>query len=67
MITVGMTRNGNGIPVMVEKAYPTSERIFGQWAPSETQRMRAAGMIVFSDGVDDDAPQRIYSHSSADL
>ncbi len=67
MISVGTARAEDGRPVMREKAYPTSERIFGQWAPSETQRMRAAGMIVFNDGVDDDAPQRIYSHSSADL
>lgn len=66
MISVGIARADDGRLVMREKAYPTSERVFGQWAPSETQRMRAAGMIVFNDGIDD-APQRIYSHSSADL
>lgn len=65
MITVGMSRNESGAPVMLEKAYPTSEQIFGEWGPGWAEEARQAGQIVFVDG--DDRGDRRYSHSSGDL
>lgn len=69
MISVGFSRNEAGIPVMREKAYPTSEQVFGQWGPSEAEEDRRSGRVVFRDGMPgaEDQPRRVYSHSSGDL
>jgi hypothetical protein len=67
-VSVGFSRNEAGQPVMLEKAHPTSERIFGEWGPSHVDQLRQAGHTIFWDGVGDEhAPERRYSHSSADL
>lgn len=65
MIAVGFSRNADGVPVMLEKAQPTSEQIFGEDGPSANEEARRLGYFV--DGCDLDEPQRRYSHSSADL
>lgn len=69
MISVGTSRSADGTPVMLEKAYPTSEQVFGEWGPSEAEEARLAGRIVFFDGTPgiEHQPQRRYSHSSGDL
>ena len=69
MISVGFARNDHGQPVMLEKAYPTSERLFYEDGPSMAEEARRAGHIVFFDGAPgvEDESQRRYSHSSADL
>ena len=69
MITVGFARNDRGQPVMLEKAYPTSERLLYEDGPSMAEEARQAGTIIFFDGEPgiEDEPQRRYSHSSADL
>jgi hypothetical protein len=69
MISVGTGRSAAGTPVMVEKAYPTTERIFGEWGPSEAEEARRAGLVAFLDGMPgaDDLPHRRHSHSSGDL
>lgn len=64
-IAVGFSRADDGTPVMLEKAYPDSELVFGQNGPSWNEQARAGGWFV--DGCDLDKPTRIYSHSSADL
>lgn len=69
MISVGFSRNDRGQPVMLEKAYPSSEQRFYEDGPSMAEELRQAGVVAFFDGMpgEEDAPQRRYSHSSADL
>jgi hypothetical protein len=69
MIAVGHARTVDGTPTIIEKAYPTSERIFGEWGPSPVEEDRTAGRTMFYDTVGgwENSPQRRYSHSSADL
>ena len=69
MISVGLSRNDAGQPVMREKAYPTSEQRFYEDGPSMAEEICAAGAVVFFDGLpgEEQLPQRRYSHSSADL
>jgi hypothetical protein len=65
MISVGMSRTEGGAPVMLEKAYPTSEQLHYEDGPSANEEARRMGWFV--DGCGLDEPQRRYSHSSADL
>ena len=69
MISVGTSRNAAGTPIMLEKAYPTSEQIFHEDGPSEFEEAKAQGQNVFFDYADgsEHKPQRRYSHSSGDL
>lgn len=69
MISVGFARNDRGQPVMLEKAYPSGERLFYEDGPSMAEEARQGGHIVFFDGAPgvEHEPQRRYSHSSADL
>ena len=69
MISVGTSRNASGVPVMLEKAYPTSEQIFHAPGRSLAQKMADAGYTCFFDGTpgSEHEPQMEYSHSSADL
>lgn len=69
MISVGFARNDLGQPVMLEKAYPSSEQLFYEDGPSLAEELHQAGMAVFFDGIygSEYDPQRRYSHSSADL
>jgi hypothetical protein len=69
MISVGFSRNDRGQPVMLEKAYPDSERLFYEDGPSLAEDCRQAGLIIFFDGIpgSQHEPQRRYSHSSGDL
>lgn len=69
MISVGFSRNKRGQPVMLEKAYPTSEQVFYKDGPSLAEEARQSGRRVFFDGMPgaEHEPQRRYSHSSADL
>ncbi len=64
-ISVGFSRNDDGVPVMREKAQPDSELVFGQDGPSMNDMCRRNGW--FHDGMGGDEPTRLYSHSSADL
>lgn len=47
MISVGLSRNDAGQPVMREKAYPTSEQRFYEDGPSMAEEICAAGAVVF--------------------
>jgi len=69
VISVGFSRNNAGKPVMLEKAYPTSEQVYYEDGPSMAEEAKEAGQVVFFDGMpgDEDMPQRRYSHSSGDL
>ena len=69
MISAGFSRAADGTPVMLEKAYPTSEQIFAEDGPSAAEEARQAGIVAFFDGEPgaEHRPQRRYSHSSADL
>lgn len=64
-ISVGFARADDGTPVMREKAHPDSELVFGQDGPTPNQEAWANGW--FHDGCEGDVPQRLYSHSTADL
>lgn len=69
MISVGFARNDHGQPVMLEKAYPNSERLFYEDGHSMGEEARRQGAVMFFDGMPgaEHEPQRRYSHSSADL
>ena len=69
MIAVGHARDHAGRPAVVEKAGPDSELVFGEWGPSDAEEARAAGLIVFFDGMPgaEHRPNRRYSHSTGDL
>lgn len=66
-IAVGFSRNDAGTPVMLEKAQPDSELVFGQYGPSLIEQALARGAFVDGPMSTLNAPSRLYSHSSADL
>ena len=69
MIAVGFSRRPDGTPVMLEKAQPSTERLFYEDGPSMAEEARMEGRLVMFDcvGGAEHEPQRRYSHSSADL
>lgn len=69
MISVGIGRNPAGMPVMLEKACPTSEQLFYEDGPSMAEEARQDGVLVMLDCIDgaEHEPRRRYSHSSGDL
>lgn len=66
-IAVGFSRNDAGTPVMLEKAQPDSELVFGQYGPSPLEEAFACGGFVDGPMSVLNAPTRLYSHSTADL
>lgn len=69
MIAVGHSRDAAGRPAVIERAAPDSEIRFYQDGPSLMDQMLANNGRMIIDGTEADlrAPERIYSHSSADL